>query len=123
MPSPVRPNAFPATLRLHGSDAFKAHYDRGLRVTAGPLVALALPSTHPYTRLGLSAPKKLGKANARNRARRLLREAFRLSREKHPPNLDLVILIRPHEEKAIAEYQALLAALFRKLSAKGRNPA
>jgi ribonuclease P protein component len=49
----------------------------------------------PYARLGLSVSRrKFGTAVARNRVKRLLREAFRLSKGELPVGIDLVIVPR-----------------------------
>jgi ribonuclease P protein component len=116
-------NTLPKSLLLRGPATFRAHYDLGHRETLGPLQALALASPLPHTRLGVSVPKRFGKANRRNRVRRLLKEAFRLSRPNHPPNVDIVLLVRPHETKSLADYQALLAQLWDRLRARqARKP-
>ncbi len=44
------------------------------------------------TRLGIAIGKKAGKACARNRIKRRLREYFRLSRDKMPPGTDMVFI-------------------------------
>jgi ribonuclease P protein component len=46
-------------------------------------------------RLGVVASRKVGPAVARNRAKRLVREAFRLHPEVFPRGLDVVIIVRP----------------------------
>jgi ribonuclease P protein component len=46
-------------------------------------------------RLGLSVSKKLGGAVVRNRVKRLLREAFQVSREQLAEEYDLVVIARP----------------------------
>lgn len=61
---------------------------------------------HP--RLGLSVSRKVGGAVVRNRWKRLLREAFRLSRRDLPPGVDLVIVPR---QGVVPELAPLLAAL------------
>lgn len=44
------------------------------------------------TRLGIVATTKIGNAVARNRAKRLVREAFRRNKEKFPQGLDVVVI-------------------------------
>ncbi|MBS0264385.1 MAG: ribonuclease P protein component [Planctomycetes bacterium] len=48
-----------------------------------------------HLRLGLSVSKKNGNAIRRNRWKRLLREAFRLSQDRLPPGMDLVLVPVP----------------------------
>jgi ribonuclease P protein component len=51
-----------------------------------------LKSPVGMTRLGISAGKKAGKACARNRIKRRLKEYFRLNRDKFPPETDVVFI-------------------------------
>jgi ribonuclease P protein component len=46
-------------------------------------------------RLGVVASRKVGPSVVRNRAKRLVREAFRLHPEIFPPGLDVVVIVRP----------------------------
>ena len=46
-------------------------------------------------RLGIVASRKVGPAVARNRAKRLVREAFRLHPEVFPAGVDVVAIVRP----------------------------
>ena len=43
-------------------------------------------------RLGIIASKKIGNAPARNRAKRKIREVFRLNKSKFKPALDIVVI-------------------------------
>ncbi|WP_437299564.1 ribonuclease P protein component [Sorangium sp. So ce426] len=60
---------------------------RGTKSAAAPV-----PSGAP--RLGLVASRKVGGAVARNRAKRLLREAFRRFPELFPERVDIVVILR-----------------------------
>ncbi|WP_437871407.1 ribonuclease P protein component [Sorangium sp. So ce363] len=60
---------------------------RGTKSAAAPV-----PSRAP--RLGLVASRKVGGAVARNRAKRLLREAFRRFPELFPERVDIVVILR-----------------------------
>ena len=45
-------------------------------------------------RLGITASRKIGNAVARSRARRLIREAFRVVFPELPDALDIVVIVR-----------------------------
>lgn len=67
------------TVYLRGSDDFQKVYRTGRRYDSALMTAFVLPNNLPHNRLGITASRKaLGNAVQRNRARRLLRETFRL---------------------------------------------
>ena len=108
------PATFPKSCRLTHAREYKAVFDAKLTLVRGPLRIMGMPrplaaaGDHPApARLGLSVGRKLGKANVRVRCKRLIREAFRLIRHELPP-VDLVVHVYPHDELALAVYQAAL---------------
>ncbi len=65
---------------LRTSGDFQCVYRMGKRYESLLITAFVLPNKLPYHRLGITASRKaLGNAVCRNRAKRLLRESFRLS--------------------------------------------
>lgn len=48
----------------------------------------------PYNKLGITTSKKLGNAVVRNRARRMIRAAYRISESALPLGYDIVIVAR-----------------------------
>lgn len=109
--------------RISRSLDYQAAYKQGKRKPRGPLLVFARPNGLDHARLGLSVPRRVGKATDRNRAKRRLREAFRLLMPTMPPGYDLVIAVRPHTTLTLAEYQDLLASAWRSLDRDWRRHA
>ena len=73
---------------------YRRVYQHGRAVIANRLVLYVLPRQGEPTRVGFVTGKKVGNAVARNRARRLLREAYRLQRPQLKPGYHLVLVGR-----------------------------
>ena len=72
---------FPKEARLAKRAEFLRVYEQGKRIEGRYMTVFLLPNDRAIQRVGITATKKaIGKAHDRNRAKRLLREAFRLSR-------------------------------------------
>ncbi len=88
--------SFPRSARLKTGRDFARLRQVGVRLACGCLVAnwerLAEGSR---TRLGVITSSKIGGAVVRNRARRLLREAFRLHQHELTGPVDMVVVARP----------------------------
>ena len=87
--SPPGQLSFSNRFRLRRSAEFRRVMDHGKRVGDVRLQIWALPNQLDYSRLGLVVGRRHGNAVQRNRIKRVLREAFRLSRDRLPCGLDL----------------------------------
>ena len=85
---------FPKSYRLKSPADFRRVYDRRRSATNGRITVCGCENDLGFARLGLSVSRKVGGAVVRNRWKRMLREAFRLNREKLPTGLDLVIVAK-----------------------------
>lgn len=95
----------PKGRRLHLKNEFKDIIHGGIRTTGEGLVLWhkPAPAGQQDRRLGLVVSKKLGHAVVRNRVKRLLREAFRLNREKLTGGVDYIVSPRRSESLATAD--------------------
>ena len=88
---------FPKSEHLRYGAQFRRVYEQGRKVAGSLLVLYALeePGTGPDGRaVGIVTGRRVGGAVQRNRARRLLREAYRLNKQKLKPNLQIVMVGR-----------------------------
>ena len=86
-----------------------------MRKDAGPISILGVPNGEGRIRFGISIGKRVGIAAKRNRIKRLLREAYRLTQHDWPVGYDLVCVVRSHAPRLLAEYQRLLFTAIRSL--------
>jgi ribonuclease P protein component len=87
---------FPRASRLKRPGEFARAKAQGQRLVCGCLIANVLPrSPGQASRLGVVTSKKIGGAVARSRARRLMREGFRLHQRDLARPVDLVLVARP----------------------------
>ncbi len=107
----------PKEARLLKRAEFLRVYEQGVRIEGRFMTVFFLPSKAGRHRLGVTATRKaIGKAHDRNRAKRLLRETFRLSRtelDTIDTKYDWVLnarrpLVRKKLEKPLAEFRDIL---------------
>jgi len=86
---------FPRSRRIKLGRDFARARTKGERLAVGCLIANWLPlSPGSLSRVGVITSKKIGGAVERNRARRLLRESFRLHQNEFERAVDLVLVAR-----------------------------
>jgi ribonuclease P protein component len=84
---------FRASAHIRQRRDFKTVYDTGRKVHGRTMTIFALSRPGATSaRLGIAATRKLGNAVERNRAKRLVRELFRLN--PAPPGFDIVVVPR-----------------------------
>jgi len=103
--------------RLRKPSEFRLVYERGKRFEGRFVTVFIMSSGGDFQRLGITASKKISnKAHDRNRAKRLLREAFRLSRaelNELDTKFDWVLnarrsLLRVKLEKPLEEFRQII---------------
>jgi ribonuclease P protein component len=109
---------YPRRRRLRGKLNFDHVIAEGATAADDVLVVTAAPNHLPITRLGVSIPRLTGHSPARNRWKRVIREAFRRSTADLPAGLDLVV--RPRRG-GVCDYRRVrmsLASLCRRVQRK-----
>ena len=110
----------PKESRIAKRSDFLRVYEQGKRFEGRFMTVFILPSKRTLHRVGVTATKKaIGKAHDRNRAKRLLRESWRLSRpdiESIGTRYDWVInarrsLLNVKLEKPLAELKSVIEQL------------
>ncbi len=82
------------TVTLTRNKDFLALYQRGKTVVCPYVVIYVRKNRLGYHRLGITAGKKVGNAVHRNRAKRVIRAAYREMAPLLPQSVDLVIVAR-----------------------------
>jgi ribonuclease P protein component len=96
--------------RLKDPLDFRRAFDRRRSSADDVLVIYAVENGRDHARLGISiSRKKVRAAHARNRLKRLVREAFRLSKAELPTGVDLVVLPRRQDASFAVIRQSLVA--------------
>lgn len=107
--------------RIKDPAAFRRAFDRRRWESDAIMTIHGVENGLDHPRLGISVSrKKVKTAAARNRLKRLIREAFRLSRPELPVGLDLVVVPRALSPR-FADVRRSLPALARDLERRLRG--
>ena len=98
------------TQSLKQNHLFRRLYQRGKSAAGRYVVVYCRRNGLPYNRLGLTTGTKIGKAVVRNKVRRRIREAYRLSEERYYRGYDIVVVARGRA--ATATYKEIADNLF-----------
>jgi ribonuclease P protein component len=116
---PVMDARLRKTERLTRQADIDAVYKTGRRLHAKAFRIHVKPNSLPYSRFTVSVPKRVCIAVLRNRWKRLLRESFRLNKERIGPGLDIVAVpTRPPEDLLRPQVEFVLVELVRKHRSK-----
>ena len=128
--SPLLSFRLPKAARLRKPAEFRLVYAEGKRFEGRFMTVFIMPSETEFQRFGVTASKKaIGKAHDRNRAKRLIREAFRLSKAELgelDTKFDWVFnarrsILRVKLEEPLAELRQIIAKVKIYESQKGEN--
>lgn len=111
--------AFPKTKRLAKRREFLRVYETGQKIFSRYVVLFFAANELPHSRIGITATKKLGKANVRNRLKRWTREIYRRQREPlgiDGQSLDIVVNVKPNAaDAAFQDYSRELSRVLERV--------
>lgn len=110
----------PRDRRLRKTREFQRCF-AGWRAGDEHLLLFAAENEDESLRLGVSVSKKHGNAVARNRKKRLLREAWRTSQHELPAGFDYVMVPRQRSDSSLQDYQTSVRALAQRILRRKRK--
>lgn len=87
---------------------FQIVYKNGKSYANKLLIMYVYRTENPDTRIGISVSKKVGNSVVRHHVTRLVREIFRLHKDKIDTGLDIVVVVRPAAKES--DYRKLESA-------------
>ena len=120
-----RPEALPRQKRLAKRPEFVSVYEKSQKVFSRFTVLFYAGNDLPHSRIGITATKKVGKANVRNRLKRWTREVYRRQREPlglDGRSLDIVVNVKPNAAAAsFDDYSRDLGRVLERLVTESRR--
>ena len=115
------PTALPKEKRLAKRREFVRVYETGRKLFSRYSVLFFAANDLAHSRIGITATKKLGKANVRNRLKRWTREVYRRQREPlgiDRQALDIVVNVKPNAADAtFQDYSRDLSRVLERVAA------
>lgn len=97
------------TVSINENRVFQRLYRQGKSQVTPFFVVYSKKNRLKINRLGITATKKIGNAVERNRAKRVIREAYRLLEPQLPIGMDIVIVAR--RKTVFLKMQTVMTAL------------
>lgn len=110
-------NRFPKRVRLLRASEFERVFAARSSSVDSSIALYGAANELDHARLGLVVSRRIGGAAQRNRWKRLLREAFRLTQTQMPP-LDLVCVVRAEMPPSLVELKESLLQLATRIESK-----
>ena len=108
---------------LKKNHEFRRLYQKGASAVAGSMVLYCRKNRLGHNRLGVTVSVKLGNAVKRNRARRRLREVYRLNSPRLSQGWDIIVVARGRTlTVSWRELNDTFRRLARKLGLEGDKP-
>ncbi|HEX7807770.1 MAG TPA: ribonuclease P protein component [Thermoanaerobaculia bacterium] len=121
----LRLEALPKEKRLAKRREFLLIYETGRKLFSKYAVIFFAANGLPHSRIGITATKKAGKANVRNRLKRWTRETYRRRREPlglDARSLDIVINVKPNAaDTTFQDYSRDLARVLERVASETRQ--
>lgn len=116
--------ALPRPNRLAKRREFLRVYETGRKLFSRYAVLFFAANDLTHSRIGITATKKIGKANVRNRVKRWTREVYRRQREPlglDGRRLDIVVNVKPNAVGvSFADYRDDLSRVLRRIADESR---